>query len=159
MIQDIVIPGVMLAIVVYFLWRGFKRSIVTGYSPTHTLRGTKFENELIDLINHERAIAGVQELRKDDNASQYAYQRTKDLEVLGKPTHTNFKPAVLQAKGYTGVGENLASASYIAEDVVTAWMGSEEHRENLLRYNWKYIGIRTGKNKTGQRTIVNIFGN
>ena len=64
--------------------------------------------------------------------------------------------------GYTLVGENLAMGNFRnANELLSLWMGSPGHRANILRADFKEIGVATGYGIfNGKRTIiaVQIFG-
>ncbi len=53
---------------------------------------------------------------------------------------------------YSAAGENLAYGFDTSEDVVTAWMGSPEHRANILDTSYKDVGF-------GIANSVNYQGN
>jgi uncharacterized protein YkwD len=78
------------------------------------------------------------------------------------PTGESASTLVAQT-GYTFflVGENLALGNYKDDqDVVTAWMNSEGHRENILRPEFSQIGIGIGVGEfEGEKTwlAVQIF--
>lgn len=42
---------------------------------------------------------------------------------------------------YQSAGENIAHEQPTPQEVVNAWMGSEEHRENILNENFTHIGV------------------
>lgn len=153
---------VVIGIIVYIKTKRRTESIQDQYIPTDDLKGTKFENEVLGLINLVRHDNGLGYLLKDDIASRYAYSRVKDLKKLSKITkkncHENFNTSVLMDKGYNGVGENVAWQYNNPHDLVHAWINSPEHAENILKHNWKYVGLRAQKGKDGKLIIVNIFG-
>lgn len=63
---------------------------------------------------------------------------------------------------YTYAGENLARGFTDSSDVMTAWMNSPTHRENILSSNYEEIGFAVKKGKLlGEDTtlIVEMFGN
>jgi hypothetical protein len=69
----------------------------------------------------------------------------------------------IKKSGYTYVyaGENLARGFTSSSDVVTAWMNSPTHRENMLSPNYKDIGFSIKKGKLlGEDTtlVVEMFG-
>ena len=69
----------------------------------------------------------------------------------------------IKSAGYSYVyaGENLARGYNTSQDVVTAWMASPEHKQNMLSSNYQNVGfaIVTG-NLTGEDTVlvVEMFG-
>lgn len=71
----------------------------------------------------------------------------------------------MKEQGYVYVyaGENLARGYSNAQEVITAWMNSPEHRENLLSPNYTEVGFGVGQGDlTGEKNtilIVQEFGN
>ena len=67
-----------------------------------------------------------------------------------------------QAIGYglTVVGENLASGQFTAEQVFEGWLGSPEHRKNLLDREFREVGhgVAYGHNAAGWQVLwVQVF--
>jgi hypothetical protein len=56
---------------------------------------------------------------------------------------------------YIYAGENLARGFSSAQDVITAWMNSPEHRQNVLSPNYQNVGfaVSTGK-LNGEDTVL-----
>lgn len=62
---------------------------------------------------------------------------------------------------YNEAGENLAKGFHSSDAVVTAWMGSEEHRENILNVGYTQVGfaVKSGE-LNGKKTtlVVALYG-
>jgi uncharacterized protein YkwD len=106
------------------------------------------------LINEERAAYGLQPVQPNGSLRQAALTHSNEMVARGYFEHTS--PAGLtfvdriMATGYTrgarrwDVGENLAWGTGLLStprSLVTSWMNSPPHRENLLRAQFREIGI------------------
>lgn len=104
------------------------------------------ERQMFELVNDERASAGLSRLEWDDRLVPVARAHSEEMFRLKYFSHTS--PVVgspfdrLKAAGitYTRAGENLA----YAQSVTIAHRGlmeSEGHRENILRPEFTRMGI------------------
>ena len=62
---------------------------------------------------------------------------------------------------YADAGENLAKNFTTADDVTSAWMASEKHRENILNKNYQDVGFAVADGELkGEKTkiIVALYG-
>ena len=106
------------------------------------------------LINEQRTSFGLQPVQNNSDLAQAALSHSNEMVQEGYFEHTS--PAGLtfidriEQTGYMDrarswvVGENLVwgSGSWSTPDaLVTAWMNSPPHRENLLRPSFDEIGI------------------
>ena len=140
---------------------GFMKPGVLGTSTNITL------SQIIELTNKERVKAGLEPLREDMNLDVAAKQ--KALNMFSENYWAHFAPSgktpwdFIIASGYrfSFAGENLAKNFYSPEEVVSAWMVSPTHRENLLNPKYKDIGISIEDGVlNGQKTtlVVQMFG-
>lgn len=116
---------------------------------------------VISLVNEERTKAGLLPLEKADDVSAAAGVRARELTESfshTRPDGSSYR-TVLEQNGITfrSCGENVAYGYRSPEAVMSAWMGSEGHRENIL--NEKYTGIGVGyfKDNEGQEYWAQIF--
>jgi uncharacterized protein YkwD len=121
---------------------------VTGLSEP------QMESSIACLINQERSSYGLQAVSPNGDLRQAALSHSNEMISEGYFEHTS--PAGLtfmdriESTGYMHsarswvVGENLVWGTgprSTPEALVTAWMNSPPHRENLLRPNFSEIGI------------------
>lgn len=116
-----------------------------------SLAPADFAAQMADLINAERARAGLPALAWMSDVNRVAVDRALDMASLGYFDH--FNPAgigaevLLQAYGVPHVilGENIARSTYPAAQVVRtvheAFMASAEHRANVLERRFHRVGI------------------
>lgn len=90
------------------------------------------------LVNRERALAGLGTLSVDPKVRIAAQRYAEDMAVRGFFAHESPEgtdPGVrLQIAGFawSAFGENIASGQRTAREVMTAWLDSKGHCENLM---------------------------
>lgn len=100
---------------------------------------------IVELVNEERAKAGLNPVTLDTSASQAALVRSK--EIVKSFSHTrpdgrSFTTALKeQGINYRYAGENIAWGQRSPEQVMDAWMNSSGHRANILNENFTHIGV------------------
>jgi uncharacterized protein YkwD len=112
------------------------------------------EGSITCLINQERVAFGLPPVQANPSLRQAALSHSNEMVQLGYFEHTS--PAGLtfvdriKDTGYTQgaqlweVGENLVWGSgplSTPRSLVTSWMNSPPHRENLLRPQFRDIGV------------------
>jgi len=101
--------------------------------------------KVIDLVNAEREKAGLAPLSKNSALCSAAAVRAQEISTSfshTRPDGRSYKTAIEEA-GVTlhGVGENVAMGYRTAEDVMSGWMGSEGHRDNILLNKYTSMGV------------------
>src|SRR5687768_15198444 len=96
---------------------------------------------VLDIVNHERANAGVPALRYDPAPASAAQAHAADMVAQNyfdptAPDGRDFSDRATAA-GYRGfaTGENIARGQANAEEVMNSWMTSAGHRKNILSPN------------------------
>lgn len=124
--------------------------------------------ELLTLTNTKRIQQRLHALTLNEQLSQAARQKAKDMFAKAYWAHNapdGRTPWVfIRTSGYDYVfaGENLAKGFTNSEDIVSAWMASTSHRENMLSSNYQEIGFAVEKGRlNGEETVlvVEMFGN
>lgn len=122
---------------------------------------------LVSLTNDARAQAHTGVLVENSALQLAAQAKANDMASRGYFSHKGpdgKEPwAWMHEAGYdyAYAGENLAAHFYDSTDVVRAWLNSPSHRENILRANYKEIGIGIAHGKhEGVDTVfvVQFFG-
>ena len=105
------------------------------------------EQEVIKLINVERANAGLPALKNDWELARVAESKSQDMHDKQYFDHTSptygspFDMMKTYGITYKSAGENIAQGQKSAAEVVKAWMNSEGHRANILSKNFTHIGV------------------
>lgn len=116
-------------------------------------------NMVVAQCNAARNANGVLPLSESETLSKAAAQRAKEAATQRshiRPNGTPYYTAVTVALN-PYVGENLAGGSYTSETVVTAWMNSAGHRENILDPEFHYIGVGYYVSETGTIYWCELF--
>lgn len=101
--------------------------------------------EMLTLVNRERAAAGLSPLRLDDKLCLAAQVRAE--EIIRENSHTRpdgrrcFTAMDEAGVSYRAAGENIAAGQMSVAEVVTAWMNSPGHRANILNGRFGRIGV------------------
>lgn len=118
---------------------------------------------VIDIVNTERAKAGLTELIMNDELNNLADIRAKEL--LQNFSHTRPDDSACYTVldnskiKYHSTGENIAAGQATSDDVMKMWMNSSGHRANILNSDFNQIGIGYVKEPASQYTHywVQIF--
>ncbi|MBE6827890.1 MAG: hypothetical protein E7514_04640 [Ruminococcaceae bacterium] len=99
---------------------------------------------IVNLCNEKRAEEGLGALTLDENLSQNASVRAEETAREGcfshiRPDGSGCFTAI--TSDYTAAGENLAEGKPDAQEIVSAWMASEAHRNNIMNRNFGKIGL------------------
>ena len=108
---------------------------------------TDIELEVFELINRERANAGVKPLTLSYVYADCAHVRALEADVQWSHTRPNgckFSTVLNEYNlqdSHLGVGENLARGICSAEQAMNALMNSPGHRENILRPEFTTVSV------------------
>lgn len=117
-----------------------------GFNTTEFSPNAAFENQLISLVNRERAAQNLQTLTFDPELTKIARPHSADMFRRGYFAHTSPEGenvsdrAVENNYNFLVIGENLAYAPSV-ELVHKGLMNSEGHRRNILSPDFGKIGI------------------
>lgn len=106
-----------------------------------------YEQEVVRLVNVERAKYGLSALTEDWELSRVARFKSQDMRDKGYFSHTSPTYGspydMMKAFGisYRTAGENIAVGQSTPAAVVSAWMNSSGHRANILSSSFTKIGV------------------
>lgn len=102
-------------------------------------------NEVLTLVNAERAKEGLSPLVLDSELSKAARVRAEEQIELFGHTRPNGEScfSIFKEYGinYSTAGENAAAGYSTPKDVVEAWMSSDGHRANILKPCFEKLGV------------------
>jgi uncharacterized protein YkwD len=117
-------------------------------APTSGSAKRSFVERVLELTNREREKAGLQPLVLDLKLSSSADWKAEDMGDKDYFDHADGggRDFVDRAEKYgynnwTYLGENIAAGQPTPEEVVQEWMASPGHRKNILKPQYKEIGI------------------
>ena len=115
--------------------------------PTTDSTVTDYEQEVIRLVNIERAKKGLKPLTYDWELSRVARYKSQDMKDNRYFSHTSpvygspFQMMKSFGISYRTAGENIAKGQATPQAVVNAWMNSSGHRANILNASFTKIGV------------------
>lgn len=119
--------------------------------------------QVIDLVNKERAKAGLSPLKESAAASSAAAVRAKEIAVNfshTRPDGSGFSTALQQSGAtFRGAGENIAYGQRTPEAVMDSWMNSSGHRANILSKSFTTIGVGYYQDGNGTGYWTQLFMN
>jgi len=109
------------------------------------LRGAAFQNEVLRLVNIERANNGLSALVLDERLNGVAEIKAEDMATNNYFAHDSplwgHFSQVFADYGLSASNENLGVGYQTPADVVQGWMGSTNHRANILDPNVTSMGV------------------
>ncbi len=116
-----------------------------------------YANAVVDLVNEQRANAGVGDLAADGALMDAAMIRAQELVTLFSHTRPDGSRGLDIITGYGTRGENIAYGQASPAAVMNSWMNSSGHKANILKD--KYTAIGVGCYQSGGRLYwVQLFG-
>lgn len=103
-------------------------------------------DEVVRLVNAERADAGCDALRVDSRLTAAAQEHSEDMDRRDYMSHQSPEGEGpgdrARRHGYDAWGaENVAKGQTSAAQVMDAWMNSQGHRDNILNCGLVAIGV------------------
>lgn len=161
-------PASLVVVVAIFLVSQFGLNFFALTSPS--ILGFASEitaDQVIDLTNQKRLEQGLPPLKVSPVLNQVAQRKANDMFTVGYWAHTSPTGrdpwSFFREVGYDYLyaGENLARDFMDSESVVTAWMNSPTHRDNIINNHYQEIGLAVvNGNLDGVETtlVVQVFG-
>ncbi len=113
------------------------------------------EDEVIAIVNSERAKYGLSPLKKNWELCRVARYKSEDMIRNGYFAHnspTYGSPFdMMESFGlrFTAAAENIAYGQRTPAEVMNAWMNSPGHRSNILSGNVSEIGVGAARKPNG----------
>jgi uncharacterized protein YkwD len=126
-----------------------------------------YTDQVIQLVNAERAKVGVPALSKNNALTQSAQNYAAYMGAQNFFSHDGKDGSTFvtrnKAAGYTNyrwMGENIAAGQKTPQEAMNAWMNSSGHKANILSSKAKEIGVgyATNDSSTYKRYWVQEFG-
>ncbi|MFC6334785.1 CAP domain-containing protein [Paenibacillus septentrionalis] len=128
--------------------------------PTQApVEASNVQQQVLDLVNKERAAAGFSALVLDTKLNEVATEKARDMADNNYFSHTSPTYGspfdMLQTFGvsYRAAGENIAYGQTSAEQVMRDWMNSPGHRANILNGSYTKLGVGFVNGKWAQLFI------
>ena len=131
-------------------------------APTNGGQLEADRQEVLRLVNEERAKAGLSALVLDDKVSAGAQIRAKEIISLfdhtrpdGTSCFTVFQEVGISS--YWTAAENIAAGQRTPEEVMKSWMNSSGHRANILNPDMKKLGVGYAEGGSYRTNWVQLF--
>lgn len=100
-------------------------------------------NQCYSKVNTYRKYNHKKPLKRNAKLEKIAKIRAKEIAQSGKFSHTrpNGKSGLTLIKGNIYKGENIAMGQKTCNQVSIAWYNSKGHRKNILKKQYKKVGI------------------
>lgn len=157
-------PSIVAALGTVLVFAGLvlaeRQHLLTLPSPSDQLVAAVLPGAVVALTNEERKEEGLGSLKANALLNEAAQLKADDMAAKGYYAHVSpdgtIPPYWLNKVGYRYqmMGENLVVDRENSEAVVSAWMGSVSHRENLLNPQHTEIGVGVAHGTyKGRKTI------
>lgn len=117
--------------------------------------------QVVELVNTERAKAGLPALTVNNGASSAAQVRAKEIASAfshTRPNGSSFSTALKEAGvSYSSAGENIAYGQKSPQEVMEQWMNSAGHRANILNPDYTAIGVGHYESAAGVNYWTQLF--
>ena len=135
---------------------GSTSSKTVSSTPASSSSYSSFQNEVVRLVNVERAKNGLAALSSDSLLMKTATVKSQDMAKNNYFSHTSptygspFDLMKQYGVSYRAAGENIAMGQTSPAQVMNGWMNSAGHRANILNSSFTKIGVGVAQNSAGQ---------
>ncbi len=146
------------ALVFSVLWQPRAHRGVLAYATSMSVSG------LLQSTNHDRSAYGASALKLNSKLDKAAQTKANDMASRNYWSHNtpegNPPWVFITNAGYSykSAGENLAYGYITSSDTVAGWMGSTEHKANMLNKGFTEVGFgfanSSNYQSSGPQTIV-----
>lgn len=132
-------------------------------APSASAALGNYEQQVVDLVNKERASAGLPALKVNTKLAAVAEKKAEDLRDKNYFDHqspTYGSPFDMMKQfgiTYTSAGENIAKGQKTPQEVMNGWMNSPGHRANILNSSYTEIGVGYVTDSNGTTYWVQHF--
>lgn len=117
--------------------------IYASTTGTLNISGTQnytYASQVITLLNEQRVNNGLSPLTADSTLTAAAMQRAAETVIYFSHTRPDGSRCFTAFDG-AWRGENIAAGQADPDEVITGWMNSTGHRENILKANYTGVGV------------------
>lgn len=120
--------------------------------------------QVFNLTNEERAQEGLPALIWNDKLAESAAAHCQDMidrNYFAHNTPEGLTPgdrATTAGYIWLWVGENIAAGYPSPDKVMEGWMNSPDHKENILRIQFKELGVAVKVSPSGRAYWAQEFG-
>jgi len=137
--------------------------LAPGPSPAGTVQPTalaprRYQNQGFEATNRVRRHHARVRLSSQDCVQRFAERQARRMARQDRMFHQDLRP-VLRRCRLTTAGENVAYGYPSGTSVVNeGWMHSAEHRESILRRQFRVLGMGARQSADGTWYAAQVFG-
>ena len=124
---------------------------------TVTPRSDRWEAKVLKLTNARRKAHGVPPLKAGKCPDHFAESWTRHMARTHDFEHQSLSPFFRRCDGISTAGENIAYGYETPRQLVSAWMHSKGHRENILNRHFHRIGVSGWRSTSGTTYATQDF--
>ena len=130
--------------------------------PASSGSGSGIAGDTVVAMNQDRAASGLGGLAVDGQLTANAQSWANHLAATGALVHTDLGALLHQPNmsAWWTIGENLleSSGALSGAGAENLWMGSPEHRANILNPAFNHVGVAATRDGSGRLWMVAEFG-
>ena len=113
---------------------------------------------MLELINRERAAAGLAGLALDEEVTAIAVRWSREMALAGRLSHNDdyLSAESMDRLDATTVGENVAFADSL-DHIHALLMDSPPHRANILNPDFRLVGVGAVRSPAGELYLTEDF--
>jgi len=157
--------GVLAKLSVAVLGGALLSGVLFGAAPAAatTTTDATLEAKIVALTNDARVKNGCGKVYTNSKLTAAARAHSADMAKYNYFSHTGRDGSTFvvraQRAGYSAaIGENIAWGYRVPADVMTSWMNSTVHRNNILNCKAKAIGVGLARKTDGTPYWTQLFG-
>ncbi|MGN0321409.1 MAG: CAP domain-containing protein [Lachnospira sp.] len=140
------------------------QSQLLAYAKVNTVTYSDYADEVLRLVNIERANVGVDALVLDEALCNAANMRAIEMDCIGDVKHARpgsdddmscFEVFDICNVSWWTCGENVAGGQVTPAEVVNTWMNSKGHKANILNPNFTRMGL--GYSNMGNKPYIHYW--
>jgi len=120
-------------------------------------RSTHWQDRVLELTNRRRHAHGVRPLKAGTCPDHFAETWTRHMALTHDFEHQSLTPFFKRCQGIHTAGENIAYGYETPGALVSAWMHSKGHRENILNPHFHRIGVAGWRDSGGTTYATQDF--
>ena len=128
-----------------------KKKTTTTTTKPQSYQYTGFENDMLKIVNNERAKHGKKALKLNSNLTSIARTRAKEISQSYSSSHkrpngSSWETILTKLDGtsienWETAAENIAYGQMDVEEVMDAFIASSSHYENIISGDYDYVGF------------------
>ena len=127
---------------------------VPAPTPAPAGQRTGWEQRIAQLVNVERASAGLGPLTASACGDDLAREWSASMSTSGVMSHRDLQPifsrCAVPGQFLSRVAENVAYGNVTADAMMSMWMGSPGHRANILNPAFTHLGTGSATDSSGR---------